>query len=622
MSTHTEPPDPVSGEPEPPMPVGTPADPGGPAGIYAARLADRQALLDRLRRHDGWLSNARLAVFVAGAAVAWFVLGARTLGLAWLLPPTAVFAALLLVHDRVIRRREVAERAVAYLERGIARLEYRFAGLGCTEAGFTEPHHPYAIDLDLFGAGSLFERVCEARTRAGQERLAGWLLAGATPDEVRARQEAVRELAQDLDLREELALLGDDLRDSVEPEALRTWGTAPPEIASPVHRFVAPVLVALTLAAGFLWFRGAGPLPFVVALMVQAGYAGALRTRVVRVISAVGAPSRDLDVYAGVLELLERASFEAPLLRALQERLRIDGVPPSRRIRRLHRWVELLDARRNQFFAPVAVLLLWATQLAFALERWRRQVGPRLGDWVDAIATFEALSSLAGHAFEEPGFVYPELVDRPCFEANELGHPLIPPDRRVPNDVALGGDPGVFVVSGSNMSGKSTLLRSVGAAAVLGQAGAPVCAASLVMSPLRVGASIQVVDSLMEGASHFYAEIQRVRQVMEIAEDPPEGGAALFLLDEIFHGTNSHDRGIGAEAVVRGLLSRGALGLVTTHDLALARVADGLAPRARNVHFEDHLDGEGRIAFDYRMREGIVTRSNALALMRAVGLPV
>jgi DNA mismatch repair ATPase MutS len=168
------------------------------------------------------------------------------------------------------------------------------------------------------------------------------------------------------------------------------------------------------------------------------------------------------------------------------------------------------------------------------------------------------------------------------------------------------------------MSGKSTLLRSVGVNAVLAQAGAPVCAERLVLSPLRVGASLRVVDSLQEGASHFYAEIRRIRVVVELADSGP----ALFLLDEIFHGTNSHDRGIGAEAILRALLERGAIGLVTTHDLALARVADALAPRAANVHFQDHLDADGRIAFDYRMRPGVVERSNALALMRAVGLPV
>jgi DNA mismatch repair ATPase MutS len=225
---------------------------------------------------------------------------------------------------------------------------------------------------------------------------------------------------------------------------------------------------------------------------------------------------------------------------------------------------------------------------------------------------------VASFAYEQPEASWPELREgEPGFDARRLGHPLIPPERRVPNDVTLGREPAMLVISGSNMSGKSTLMRSVGVAAVLAQAGAPVCCAALRLTPLQVGASIRIQDSLQEGTSRFYAEIQRLRQIMDLAGTSP----TLFLLDEILHGTNSHDRGIGAEAVVRGLLTRGALGLVTTHDLALARVADELAPTSRNVHFEDHVVA-GRIEFDYTLREGVVTRSNAIELMRAVGLEV
>jgi DNA mismatch repair ATPase MutS len=188
----------------------------------------------------------------------------------------------------------------------------------------------------------------------------------------------------------------------------------------------------------------------------------------------------------------------------------------------------------------------------------------------------------------------------------------------VRNDVVLGGAQQLFIVSGSNMSGKSTLLRTVGINAVLAQAGAPVRARRLRLSPLRVGVSIRILDSLQEGSSRFYAEITRLRQIVDLAGDDRP---LLFLLDEILHGTNSHDRRIGAEAVVRGLVDRGALGLVTTHDLALTRMTEGLGARARNVHFEDHLE-DGEIRFDYELREGVVEKSNAIALMRAVGLEV
>ncbi|MDX1648311.1 MAG: DNA mismatch repair protein MutS, partial [Myxococcota bacterium] len=454
----------------------------------------------------------------------------------------------------------------------------------------------------------------------GQATLAGWLLAPAEPETVRARQAAVAELRERVDLREDLALLGAEVRAELHPERLQAWGEAPPVPFASSHRVVAPVLVALVLVGLGLWIlTGAGPIPFLLAVTAEAGYALVLRPRIVPILRAVDAPVRELDLFARLLARIEAESFTSGRLRALRDTLETGGLPPSRRIARLHRRLELLDARRNHHFAPVAALLLWATQLGMAVERWRRRCGPSLGAWIDAAGEFEALCSLAGLAFERPDWCFPQLhVGTPRFEADGLGHPLIPPERCVRNDVALGdGAPQVLVVSGSNMSGKSTLLRSIGVAAVLAQAGAPVFARRLALSPLHVGASIRIQDSIQRGTSHFYAEITRVRRVMELAE----AGPTLFLLDEIFHGTNSHDRGIGAEAVVQGLIERGAIGLVTTHDLALAKVADRLAPRTANVHFEDHVE-EGRMVFDYRMREGVVTKSNAIALMRAVGLPV
>ena len=232
---------------------------------------------------------------------------------------------------------------------------------------------------------------------------------------------------------------------------------------------------------------------------------------------------------------------------------------------------------------------------------------------------FEALCALASYAAENPSDPFPEIVtDRTCFEAESLGHPLIPEAECVRNDISLGGPVRAFVVSGSNMSGKSTILRSVGVAAVMALAGAPVRASRLRVSPLAVGGTLRVQDSLQAGKSRFYAEITRVRQLVDLARGPLP---LLFLFDELFHGTNSHDRSIGAESVLRGLIQRGAIGLITTHDLALAEIVTGIGPQAINVHFADHFEN-GQMRFDYKMRPGVVEHSNALALMRAVGLEV
>ena len=292
------------------------------------------------------------------------------------------------------------------------------------------------------------------------------------------------------------------------------------------------------------------------------------------------------------------------------------AAPPPRGSLQLERLLALHENGSNQYVIPIALVILWHTQVAMAVEAWRTENGPHIAQWLAALGEFEALSSFACYAFENPHSIDPELTDDATFVATGLGHPLLPERTCVTNDVTLGGAVKLLVVSGSNMSGKSTLLRSIGLNIVLAWAGARVRAASLSAGPVALGASLRTVDSLQEGRSRFYAEITRLRQIADLAKgDRP----LLFLLDELLSGTNSHDRRIGAQSIVEGLLKRGAIGLVTNHDLALAEIGKTLGAIAVNVHFEDHLEN-GEIRFDYKMRPGVVERSNALELMRAVGL--
>jgi len=604
-------------------------DAEAPAAVYATRLARERAEAERLAAHQGRISNLRLIVFAVGLVLAWLCLGVRTWHPAWLLPPAAAFAALVVIHDRVIRAREAADRRVAYYEAGLARIADPLspAGHGPDGAERLDGEHLYAADLDLFGPSSLFALLCRARSRAGMDTLARWLSEPASPGEIRERQAAVAELAGALELRESLALVGGGNAAPLAPDRLVAWCAGPP--GPPVRgvRLLAATLSALSTAAlvGGAFAFGSGALAFASPLLIgQAVFFGALSGRRHHVLAGVDRAAPDLTQLAALLEHLERAEFGCPRLRALREAVAIDGQPPSRRIARLRRWIDLSEARRNQMYwvPPIGPILGLVTQATLAIEAWRNEVGPHVGEWVRAVGELEALASLATHAFEHPDDAWPEIVEPgPRFEGEGLGHPLLAPDACVRNDVALGDAPRALVVSGSNMSGKSTLLRTVGSNAVLALAGAPVRARRLRLSPLAVGASIQLHDSLREGASRFYAEIQRIARIVEAADPAAAGPPVLFVLDEIFHGTNSHDRRIGAEAIVRALLERDAVGLVTTHDLALARVADALAPRVANVHFEDQMR-EGRVHFDYRMRPGVITRSNALALMRAVGLDV
>lgn len=602
-----------------------------PRGVYGERLASRLRTSERLQRSERRLSYLRLAIFAAGAVVGWQAIFVRSISAAWLLLPLALFLVALVRHVRIGRERTRADRAAAFYRRGLARLEHDWAGTGEGGERFADPAHPYAADLDLFGGGSLFQLLSSARTRGGEETLASWLRQSAEPAEVRRRQEAVRELTPMLDLREELALLGQDVGTSFDARSLLEWCRSGGVLHGGWPVPLGLLLAAAQVATLFLWlreifvapavdqhlFQGSGP--FWIAVLAGGGFSLALRAGVSQVLGAVRRPQRELQLFEQLLRRLERQPFRSPLLVELRGALESRGPAPSQRIRRLDRLVEINDSRGNMIFAPLAALLLLGTQLAFAMERWRARSGAQVPRWLEAAASIEALSSLAGYAYEHPADPFPDVVERgPLFDAQDMAHPLLPEATAVRNDVRLGEGTQVLLVSGSNMSGKSTLLRTVGINLVLALAGAPVRAGQLRLSPFTLGACMRVQDSLQEGLSHFYAEIKRLRALVQLDQ---RERPLLFLFDEILHGTNSHDRRIGADALIRGLIADGACGLVTTHDLALARIADELHPRAINVHFADHLEGN-RIVFDYRLRQGVVEKSNALALMRAIGLRV
>jgi hypothetical protein len=574
----------------------------------------------RLVALDERLSYARLAVFATAAAVALLALWLALISAWWLAPVFAAFAWLIRRHDRVICERNAAARAVAFYERGLARIEDRWTHGGEAGDRFRDDDHLYADDLDLFGSGSLFQLLSIARTRAGEETLAAWLKMPAAPPAVRARQQAVADMTSRLDLRESLALAGTDVRSGVNPALLVEWATAPPVLGAQLPWVVAALLSVAALVSAVAWMATGRVEGLAIVAVLEVAVSLPWRRRVQHVLHAADQAARDLDILAHVLEHLEHEGFESTRLAELRSALEQHGVSASRAIRRLHYLAELHDWQHNQFFAPFAAFVLWGTHLAHAIERWRARYGRHVAEWLALVGEFEALSSLSAYRFEHPDDVFPEIVEEGAatFDGAALGHPLLPSSRMVRNDVHLEGQTRLLVVSGSNMSGKSTLLRTVGINAVMALAGGPVRAARLRLTPLALGATLRIQDSLQEGRSRFFAEITRIRRLADTAAGPTP---LLFLLDELFHGTNSHDRLIGATGVLRGLLDRGASGLITTHDLALTGVADDLAPRAINVHFEDTFE-EGEIRFDYRMKPGPVTRSNAIALMRAVGLDV
>ena len=520
---------------------------------YSSRLNRRLAGEAGLAKRHVLIGNIRFACAAVAGLIVW-----RGEWI-WLLAPAAVFFALIVYHEAVLRR----------------------------------------------------------RTRAGEFTLAKWLLEPAPADVVRERQQAVDELRPRIDLREDLAVLGSDVRVGVHPKRLVHWSAGPAVLRNKWIPFAAIVLAALAITTASIWMFYGQRVYFLVVFLAEILFLYAIRHSLDQSIHSAEHAADDLKLLAEIMQRLEREKFVSARLVKMRAELETNGHPPSARIRELARWMDMLESRRNPVMAVLNPLVMWVPQVAIQVENWRERYGGMVKPWLAAVGEMEALSSFAGYAYEHPADPFPEFLPEkpPRIESLAMAHPLIPASKAVSNDFSLDG---VLVISGSNMSGKSTMLRAVGTNVVLALAGAPVRAASMRLSPVCIGASIRVNDSLQAGNSRFYAEIKRVRQIVDLTT---RNMPVLFLLDELLHGTNSHDRAIGGEGVVKALLEVGAIGLVTTHDLTLARIGDSLGPRAGNVHFEDHLEA-GKMMFDYKMRPGVVTKSNALELMRSVGLKV
>jgi hypothetical protein len=610
----------------------------GPRATHERARRERQEGVAALDRRANAIATARLVVFLGGvallAAIAWLHLPEG----AWLGVVASVvgFGALVVLHARVHTTKDRADAAVRFHDRALARLDGKWRAFPSTGERWAVETHPYAGDLDVFGRASLFQLLDATSTRFGEEILARWLSAADETEDfasaVRARQEAVRDLAPRLVLREQLFVVGSLLDEGKpDPRPFVMWagqaGAQTNGKLSPMLRLVAIVFPILTIAVAVAISLGKLPRwTFILPFLADFTVLTMLRARLASVLDAASSKESALSRYGGMLALLEQEKLEAPALVALQKRLAASGTSATKEMASLSRIVGFLDARNNEVFRFfIGPLLMWDLWCALALDAWRARAGKAAFGWFRALAELEALASLAGFAFERPDFAYPELVADPVFEAELLGHPLIDGDKRVSNDVSIPAPGYALVVTGSNMSGKSTLLRAIGVNAVLANAGAPVCAKTLRVGRLKVATSMRVSDSLEEGTSRFYAELKKLKLVLDLAgtqaANERKDGTVLFLLDEILHGTNTRERLIGARAILKELLARKAMGAVSTHDLGLGDLETEMPDKVKNVHFEEQVSGEV-MTFDYKLRMGVVQSSNALRLMKIVGLDV
>lgn len=405
-------------------------------------------------------------------------------------------------------------------------------------------------------------------------------------------------------------------------ETFRDWLRAP---SWRIPRWAAPIAFLLSLGVPFLLalaaFGEISAHSFFWALVGWAalaiGFALTFRDPVAAVIGDIGMPSVELAILSDLIGILEQQRFVSPKLCSLSEALNRHGAPASLEVARLRRLIKVLET--GNIFEPLTWIVLWNAQFAMRIEQWRKQHGGPMQFWLEAIGEFEALNAVSTYAFEHPGDTKAEFVSGPAtFDAMGLGHPLLDDHKCVRNDVSLGSAVPLWIVSGSNMSGKSTLLRACGLTVVLASMGAPVRAHRFRISNMTLATALGIQDSLLDGKSKFFAEVARLKSMIDLAGS---GRPLLFLVDEMLSGTNSQDRRTASEAVIRTLLERGAIGLTTTHDLALTRIAEEGGVLARNVHFADSADSGG-LDFDYRLRPGVVQRSNALAIVEMLGIPL
>ncbi|MGH7575483.1 MAG: MutS-related protein [Longimicrobiales bacterium] len=609
----------------------------GPRETYESRRARYAAELDRERVRSRRLSQLRLAAFLVmiGAGV-WAELWPATIPLVLAAAALVAFVALIIVHARVRRRQEWTASLEALNAVGMNRLARNWSALPRfrpePSIRTTNATIDAAADLDVFGQPALGQLLGPANTPAGRATLGSWLLSAPRPAVIRERQSAIRELAPQIDLRDTLAAHGRRAGE-VGAEQLRPfieWAEEPPLMtAHPLWLWLARLIPVATLATIVLDIAGVGPprlwLPcLLAAAALSFGPGRTIHATFKRAFSRV-------DMFHGypeVLGVIAAARLRSPLLARLQTEMSADGVSAARQMARLGRLMHLADLRYSgMLYVPVQLLLLWDFHVMARIDAWRRVAGAHVRRWFQAIGEVEALSALATLQHDHPEWPFPELTDGDdaVLDAQRLGHPMLPPETRIDNDVRV-GPPGTFLlVTGSNMSGKSTLLRAIGLNVVLAHAGAPVCAQRMRLPPVALRTSIHIEDSLVRGVSFFMAQLERMKEIVTAADGAAaddDGVRILYLLDEILQGTNTAERRIAATRVIRHLVDRGAIGAVTTHDLELASEA-ALAGAAVPVHFRETVrtgeDGP-MMSFDYTLRPGVATSTNALKLMEIVGL--
>ena len=587
---------------------------------YERRLAAANGEYARLQARGRRFQWALLGA--SALALKFLVDSGHRAGEAWLFFASALIAlASIFVVLRARGQGTREWRLSVYYERCLERFVAAVPESGFSGDAFRVEGHLYQDDLNVLGKHSLFDALATTRTAIGQRGLARLLLEPVEVEEARERQSAVRELSGMIDLRERVALLGRFKFEDVPAESFEQWLDGERSDFAKWDRWVVLASTLGWMGVGLcglmLGIDGQVLLRNVVLMLVVQGMlCWRLRPRVVVELEAANKLLGQTAILREGVKVMRSQSFSAAKLVALQRA----GDGEDRALKRLERQLTVVEQRPKEWFFAFSLAFCFGTHAAISLDRWKREYGVAMRRWLAAWAEFEALLALSTYAAEHEENVYAEIVDAggsvATFEAEAMRHPLLPRDA-VANDVSLGAERQFLLISGSNMAGKSTLMRAIGANAVLALAGAPVPAKSLRLGAVKIGASIAVNDSLAEGKSKFLAEVERLRALVLLARS--HQGEMLFLIDEILSGTNSIDRRAAAESVLRSLVVEGAVGAISTHDLTLAEIAEVEEMHGENVHMASP-DDEDPLGFDYLVKAGMNRSTNAMAIVRMLGL--
>lgn len=593
-----------------------------PAATYQELIVQSERTLTQVKQQIYRASTMRVLLFLGGAGSLIYCWSESALLLCGITLVTLVpFLALVRLHARLFTRRAYLEQLIAVNQQELRAMEHDTAAFdGGNE--FIDPSHPYSYDLDLFGQRSLFQYINRTSTVLGKERLARWFSAHLESREaIEVRQEAIQELAPELQFRQAFRVSGLLYRGEPADESeINRWASSSSHYRSRLVLRLLPV-VACFVNLLLLGLALAGRCPSALPGLVFVGFvlASFLFSKGISKIQALyGSKLQILGTYARLIHLLEEKPFRSCALQEVRARVGGERQVASQAVAHLTRLMNALDQRNNVLLATMLNgFFFWELRQIMRIEAWREQYAGELPQWLEAIGEMDAYCSLATFAYNHPDYTYPQLLSHPFrLEARELGHPLMSRTKCVRNDIEIRTRPFFLIVTGANMAGKSTYLRTVGVNYLLACLGAPVWADEMTLYPAKLVTSLRTSDSLNDDESYFFAELKRLKQIIDRLHAREE---LFIILDEILKGTNSLDKQKGSFALVKQFLTLQTNGIIATHDLLLGTLIQTFPEQIRNHCFEAEIQSD-ELIFSYRKQEGIAQKMNACFLMNKMGI--